>query len=65
MNENPSKPLFEYKFHRDIAIARDSYSDFDPNNSPLCNGTYMHQCEKGELGLIDYKRILPYLFPKS
>ena len=25
----------------------------------------MHQCEKGELRLIDYKRILSYLFPKS
>merc|ERR1711917_18519 len=35
-----TEPLFEYKFHRDIAIARDSYSEFDPNNSPLCNGTY-------------------------
>ena len=52
--ENPSKPLFEYKFHRDIAIARDSYSELDPNNSPLCNGTYMHQCGKGEFRLIDY-----------
>merc|ERR1712235_125478 len=53
-----TEPLFEYKFHRDIAIARDSFAEFDPNNSPLCNGTYMHQCEKG--GAINSQTCVEY-----